>query len=76
MNENTELLLRLGRGLRELGKQLKKRRDKIKQLVSQGCSYDSPELIQQVKEYQLLKGQFASLEAQFKDAKRQKDGDV
>ncbi len=76
MNENTELLLRLGIGLHALGKQLEKRWDKIKQLVSQGCASDSSELIRQAREYQLLKGQFASLEAQFKDAKRQKDGDV
>ena len=71
MNENTVLLLRLGMDLYELGKQLETRRNRIEQLVAQNGLHDSPDLLQQIQEYNLLKGQFASLEAQFETAKRQ-----
>lgn len=71
MDERTDLLLRLGFSLKELGMQMKHRQDRVTQLLSQGHTCESPEIIRLVKEYQLLKGQFASLEAQFKEVKNQ-----
>ena len=68
MNENTVLLLRLGMDLYELGKQLETRRNRIEQLVAQNGLHDSPDLLQQIQEYNLLKGRFASPEAQFEAA--------
>ena len=71
MDERTDLLLRLSFSLKELGIQMKYRRGKAKELLSQGHAYDSPELIRLAKEYHLLQCQFASLEAQFKEVKKQ-----
>lgn len=73
MDERTDLLLRLGLSLNELGVQIKLRQERVKELLSQGYSYDSPELIRLAKEYHLLQCQFRSLEAQFKEAKGQND---
>ena len=67
MDERTDLLLRLSLSLKELGVQMQHRQNRAKELLTQGRSYDSPELIQLAKEYQLLQCQFASLEAQFKE---------
>ena len=66
MNEQQDLLLRLGFSLAELGNQMQKRRDKI---LAQGISPDAPEPVQLAKEYRLLQSQFASLEAQFQETK-------
>ena len=73
MDEKTDLLLRLSLSLKELGVQMKHRQDRGRELLSQGCSYDSPEMIRLAKEYHLLQCQFRSLEAQFKEAKGQND---
>ncbi len=73
MDERTDLLLRLSLSLKELGVQMKHRQDRAKELLSQGYSYDSPELVQLAKEYQMLRCQFASLETQFKEVKGQND---
>lgn len=69
MDERSDLLLRLGLSLNELGVQIKLRQERAKEFLSQGYSYDSPELIRLAKEYHLLQCQFASLEAQFKEGK-------
>jgi DNA-binding transcriptional MerR regulator len=69
MNEQQDLLLRLGFSLAELGNQMQKRRDKIEELLAQGISPDAPEPVQLAKEYRLLQSQFASLEAQFQETK-------
>ena len=69
MNEQQDLLLRLGFSLAELGKQMETRRDRIKELLAQGCSPDSPEPVQLAKEYRLLQSQFACLEAQYQETK-------
>lgn len=73
MDKRTDLLLRLSLSLKELGAQMKHRQDRMKELLSQGHSYDSPELIRLVEEYQLLQSQFASLEAQFQEVKEQNE---
>ena len=75
MNENTVLLLRLGAALHDLGEQLEQRRSRIKALAEQDPSYESPELLQQLREYEWMKGRVASLEAQFESTKRE-IGDV
>ena len=71
MDERADLLLRLGFSLKEIGGQMESRRDKVKQLLSEGHTYESPEVIRLAREYQLLQSQFASLEAQFKEVKKQ-----
>ncbi len=69
MDERQDLLLRLGFSLAELGKQMKQRRDKIQQLLTQGYSPDTPEIVALAKEYHLLQSQFSSIEAQFQETK-------
>ena len=69
MNEQQDLLLRLGFSLAELGNQMQKRRDKIEELLAQGCSPDAPEVVQLTKESQLLQSQFTCLEAQYQSTK-------
>ena len=69
MDEKDDLLVRLALSLRILGNQMEKRRKRMKQLLSQGDSYASPELEQLATEYRLLQSQFVSLEKQFKEVK-------
>ncbi len=69
MNEQQDLLLRLGLSLGELGRQMEKRRDKLKTLLSQDCSPDTAEAVQLATEYRLLQSQFTCLEAQYQNTK-------
>ena len=69
MNEQQDLLLRLGFSLAELENQMQKRRDKIEELLASGYAPNAPEIVQLTKEYHLAQSQFACLEAQYQSTK-------
>ena len=65
--ENTDLLLRLGAALYRLGVQIEKKRRQVTELLQNGGRAE--EVTQLVAEYELLRGQFSSLERQYQEVK-------
>lgn len=64
MDNRKDLLLRSAARLYSLGVDLDMAREKLRQLVAQGVSYDSKEMRDAYREYTELKEQWASLEKQ------------
>lgn len=64
MDSDKELLLKSGARLYSLGVELEAARDRLKQLVAQGVSYDSEEMLAAYREFSALDGQWKAMEAQ------------
>ena len=64
MDLNKELLLKSGARLYSLGVELEAARDRLKQLVAQGVSYDSEEMLAAYRDFTALDNQWKAMEAQ------------
>ena len=64
MDLNKELLLKSGARLYSLGVELEAARDRLKQLVAQGVSYDSEEMLAAYRDFTALDAQWKAMEAQ------------
>ena len=62
MDERKELLIKSGARLYSLGVDLEMAREKVRKLVESGVGYDSPELLQAVKDFNELKCLWDDLE--------------
>lgn len=60
--DKKELLIRSAARLYSLGVDLESARERVKELVAAGISYDSPVLLQAVDDFNKLKGLWDSLE--------------
>lgn len=72
--ESMDLLLRLSAALYRLGVQIEKKRRQAIQLVQNGC--EPEEMRRVVAEYELLCGQFNSLERQYQEVKEENGDDL
>lgn len=64
MDARKDLLVRSGARLYSLGMDLEAARDRLRQLVDQGVSYDSEEMLTAYRDFTALEAQWKSLEAQ------------
>lgn len=64
MDNRKDLLLRSAARLYSIGVDLEMAREKLRQLVAQGVSYDSKEMRDAYKEFMEIKEQWDSLEKQ------------
>ncbi len=64
MDLNKELLLKSGARLYSLGVELEAARDRLRQLVAQGVSFDSAEMAQAYLDFTALEAQWKAMEAQ------------
>lgn len=65
MDKQTERLLQMAAELYRLGIAVEKARRHLKDLVEQGVSYGSEEMLLALREFQALDGQWKLLEAQY-----------
>ena len=65
MDLEKDLLLRAGARLYSLGIEVEGARENLRRLVEEGISYDSPEMLTALEQYQSLDQKWKSLEQEY-----------